>query len=218
MQWSNNQKQLITFAVATLALVQMAQAQRPSFAGIRPPGLNQKDKYNVNNNVNNYNNNSNSNIDIVNRFGQGEEVAKLPHGATQKPPANYVPVVFPESNYLPLATPSAKPVNDFIANRFGGSGSDESVNKSVNSIESGGAALKPVSANGSAAAAGGVGNIANRLPIDAKDDRELVAILSRLPADQQPFWFVNAAAIEAQRNGSYPNFAGAVNSRGSFFG
>lgn len=200
-----NSKQIITFTIATLLLLQMAASQRPSFAGIRPPGLNQKDKYNMNNNVNN-----NSNTDIANRFGAPEQPV-LPFGAAQKPPANFIPVVFPESNYLPLATPTARPVADGIANRFGSD--DDIVQQNVNTIGSAGAAGRPAS---SGAAAGGVAPV--RLPIDAKDDRELVSILSRLPEDQRPFWFLNAAAIEAQRNGSFSNFGGAIDSRGSFFG
>lgn len=184
---TNRSKQLITFTITTLLLLQMAASQRPSFAGIRPPGLNQKDKYNINNNASN-----NSNTDIGNRFGIPDEPT-LPFGATQKPPANFIPVVFPESNYLALASSTARPVPDSIANRFGSG--DGGVQQNVN-----------------------VNDAANRLPIDAKDDRELVAILNRLPEDQRPFWFLNAAAIEAQRNGSFANFAGAVDSRGSFFG
>uniref|UniRef100_A0A0K8US98 Uncharacterized protein n=1 Tax=Bactrocera latifrons TaxID=174628 RepID=A0A0K8US98_BACLA len=198
---NNNNKQCNTFAFVSLLLVllQMATAQRPSFAGIRPPGLNQKDKYNMNNN-----NNNNSNVDIGNRFGQPDEPPALAFGATQKPPASYIPIVFPESNYLPMATPTARPVADGIANRFG-SGDADNVQQNVNTVIS--AAARPV-----------VSGAPNRLPIDAKDDSELVAILNRLPEDQRPFWFINAAAIEAQRNGSFANFAGAINSRGSFFG
>ncbi|XP_054735378.1 uncharacterized protein LOC129242642 [Anastrepha obliqua] len=187
-------KQLITFTIASLLLLtQMAQAQRPSFAGIRQPGLNQKDKYNMNNNVNN-----GSNTGIANRFGQPDEPPTLAFGATQKPPANYIPVVFPESNYLPLASSTAKPVSDMIANRFG---SGDNVNTNANAVVS-----------------NDVGGAPPRLPIDAKNDKELVAIINRLPEDQRPFWYINAAAIEAQRNSSFVNFAGAVDSRGSFFG
>nr|XP_036216662.1 uncharacterized protein LOC106622991 [Bactrocera oleae] len=200
----NSSKQRNTFTVATLLLLQMTAAQRPSFAGIRLPGLNQKDKYNMNNNINN-----NSNVDIGNRFGK-PDVPALPFGATQKPPANFIPVVFPESNYLPLATPTVRPVPDGIANRFGSG--DDKVQQNVNINNS--AAARPASS--SSPAVGGA--VPNRLPIDAKDDRELVAILNRLPEDQRPFWFINAAAIEAQRNGSFANFAGAVDTRGSFFG
>ncbi|XP_011205697.2 uncharacterized protein LOC105227858 [Bactrocera dorsalis] len=206
---NNKQRNTFTFVSLLLLLLQMAAAQRPSFAGIRPPGLNQKDKYNMNNNVNT-NNNNNSNVGIGNRFGQPDEPPALAFGATQKPPASYIPIVFPESNYLQLATPTARPVADGIANRFG-SGDADNVQLNINTVNS--AAARPANAGAPA-----VGGAPNRLPIDAKDDRELVAILNRLPEDQRPFWFINAAAIEAQRNGSFANFAGAINSRGSFFG
>ncbi|XP_017491450.1 PREDICTED: uncharacterized protein LOC108379610 [Rhagoletis zephyria] len=207
-------KQLCTFTICSLLLLlsQLAQAQRPSFAGIRPPGLNQKDKYNVNYNVNA----NGSNTDIGNRFGKpADEPPALPFGATQKPPASYIPIVFPESNYLPLATPNATPVPDLIANRFG-SGSGEPANASINTIAN--ANANALGSNAVGVGGGGGGDAPTRLPIDAKNDSELVAIISRLPADQRPFWFINAAAIEAQRNGSFANFAGAVDSRGSFFG
>ncbi|XP_036326331.1 uncharacterized protein LOC118739232 [Rhagoletis pomonella] len=204
-------KQLCTFTICSLLLLsQLAQAQRPSFAGIRPPGLNQKDKYNVNYNVNA----NGSNTDIGNRFGKPDEPPALAFGATQKPPASYVPIVFPESNYLPLATPNATPVPDLIANRFGSS-SGGTANASTNTNANANANALGSNAVG---VGGGGGGAPTRLPIDAKNDSELVAILSRLPEDQRPFWFINAAAIEAQRNGSFANFAGAADSRGSFFG
>lgn len=38
-----------------------------------------------------------------------------------------------------------------------------------------------------------------RLPIEALGDRELVNRLSKLPVDQQPFWFINWQALEAMR-------------------
>ncbi|XP_063829443.1 fatty acyl-CoA hydrolase precursor, medium chain [Ostrinia nubilalis] len=38
-----------------------------------------------------------------------------------------------------------------------------------------------------------------RLPIEANGDRDLVDRLSKLPVDQQPFWFINWQAYEAHR-------------------
>lgn len=35
------------------------------------------------------------------------------------------------------------------------------------------------------------------MPVEAKGDRALVERLSKLPIDQQPFWFINWKAIEA---------------------
>ncbi|XP_049876213.1 uncharacterized protein LOC126373899 [Pectinophora gossypiella] len=45
-----------------------------------------------------------------------------------------------------------------------------------------------------------------RLPVEALGDRDLVDRLSKLPIDQQPFWFINWQALEAQRKNpqTYP--------------
>lgn len=45
-----------------------------------------------------------------------------------------------------------------------------------------------------------------RLPLEALGDAELVARLSKLPIDQQPFWLINWKALEANRNNpqTYP--------------
>ncbi|XP_067613814.1 uncharacterized protein [Eurosta solidaginis] len=202
-----NIKQIITSTIASLLLLQMTQAQRPSFAGARPPGLNQKDKYNMNNIINN----NNSNTDITNRFGTPDQTTTpLPFGATQKPPASFIPIVFPESNYAPLITSKVKPTPDVIANRFG---SAENLN--TNALGSG--ATTSMMANKGAGEKADDGSSV-RVPIDAKNDHELVAILNRMPVDQRPFWFINAAAIEAQRNGSFRNFAGAADVPRTFFG
>lgn len=37
------------------------------------------------------------------------------------------------------------------------------------------------------------------LPIEAKGDRDLVERISKLPIDQQPFWYINWKALEEQR-------------------
>ncbi|OWR51755.1 seminal fluid protein HACP044 [Danaus plexippus plexippus] len=44
------------------------------------------------------------------------------------------------------------------------------------------------------------------LPVEAKGDRALVERLSKLPIDQQPFWYINWKAIEANNKNpqSYP--------------
>lgn len=38
-----------------------------------------------------------------------------------------------------------------------------------------------------------------RLPVEALGDRDLVNRISKLPVDQQPFWFINWQALEAHR-------------------
>ncbi|CAG9788638.1 unnamed protein product [Diatraea saccharalis] len=45
-----------------------------------------------------------------------------------------------------------------------------------------------------------------RLPVEANGDRDLVDRLSKLPIDQQPFWFINWQAYEAHRKNpqTYP--------------
>lgn len=39
-----------------------------------------------------------------------------------------------------------------------------------------------------------------RLPLEALGDRNLVNRISRLPIDQQPFWYINWKALEDHRN------------------
>lgn len=43
-----------------------------------------------------------------------------------------------------------------------------------------------------------------RMPIEANGDTRLIEIIKRLPIDQQPFWFINWMAIEAQKNNGRP--------------
>lgn len=43
-----------------------------------------------------------------------------------------------------------------------------------------------------------------RMPIEANGDTSLIDIIKRLPIDQQPFWFINWMAIEAQKNNGRP--------------
>ncbi|GBP39897.1 hypothetical protein EVAR_83032_1 [Eumeta japonica] len=38
-----------------------------------------------------------------------------------------------------------------------------------------------------------------RLPVEALGDRELVDRISKLPVDQQPFWYINWQALEQNR-------------------
>ncbi|KAH8307031.1 hypothetical protein KR044_003658 [Drosophila immigrans] len=201
-------RNLCVFSIVGLLFVQMSQAQRPSFAGIRPPGgLNQKDKYlgTQNTAVENL-----SGVSIANRFGE-EAVAQqapinLPFGASQKPPVG-VPLVLPVSSFVPDPVPVAASASSTpslsvpsagvdVANRFGGSD----------------AATIPVSSS----SAGLAPSVGSTLPIDARGDQAYVNHLNSLPEDQRPFWFLNYQAIEALRNNSRAN-VNAIESRGSFF-
>ncbi|TDG44072.1 hypothetical protein AWZ03_009497 [Drosophila navojoa] len=196
-----------------IGLIELASAQRPSFAGARPPGgLSQKDKYNgaQNTAVENI-----SGVDIATRFGsdavpQQAQTVSLAYGAPQRPPVG-VPLVFAVSSYEPVVASSVVPATVDVANRFGG----------------GAAAASPPSVGSTQAPASGVSPppsptpsvvrpVANALPIDAHGDENYVNYLSQLPQDNQPFWFLNYQAIEALRNSSRPN-VGALETRGSFF-
>jgi len=178
-------------AIAYIALLTLANAQRPSYAGSRPSGgLNQKDKYHFTQNQ----------TGIGNRFGQPDNITTIPFGTPQNPPMNGTPVVGPQPVYVPL--PPRQQDNDIVS-RFGAP--DESTGNA---------------SAGANATADGVNTTQQRLPLplDAHGDRQLVDQLSRIPVENRPFWFLNYQAIEAQRNGSGGNFAGAIESRGSFFG
>ncbi|KAM8707706.1 hypothetical protein ACLKA7_014784 [Drosophila subpalustris] len=192
-----------------IALLELSQAQRPSFAGMRPPGgLNQKDKYlgTQNTAVENF-----SGVSIASRFGE-ESVAQqpptinLPYGAPQKPPVG-VPLVLPISAYVPDRVPVPVPVpvapttSVNVANRFGGN--DATVPLSGTSF-------------GPTVTASRIPTVSNALPIDAQGDQEYVNHLNSLPEDNRPFWFLNYQAIEALRNSTRPN-VNALENRGSFF-
>ncbi|KAH8371438.1 hypothetical protein KR093_007497 [Drosophila rubida] len=199
-------RNLCLFMVVGLQLaVEVAQAQRPSFAGIRPPGgLNQKDKYlgTQNTAVENL-----SGVSVATRFGEEAVVQQvpvnLPYGASQKPPVG-VPLVLPVSSFVPNPTPvaaaSTPSASVDVASRFGGSDSSATV---------------PLSSSAGFAPAAST-PVASALPIDARGDQDYVNHLNSLPEDQRPFWFINYQAIEALRNSSRPN-VNAVESRGSFF-
>lgn len=217
-----------------VTLLELSQAQRPSFAGARPPGgLSQKDKYlgTQNTAVENL-----SGVDIISRFGedavpQRAPVTNLPYGASQKPPMG-VPLV------LPVGSITA-PVE--LANRFGGdnalpassaSGSVQpasgGIGNSVNSLS-----FSPSSGSSAGSSSGGTFNaisrpvanaasstsrplVSNGLPIDAHGDQNYVDYLNSLPQENRPFWFLNYQAIEALRNSTNPN-VGAFQTRGSSF-
>ncbi|KAH8388967.1 hypothetical protein KR215_009099 [Drosophila sulfurigaster] len=204
-------KMLRNLCIFIILGVEMSLAQRPSFAGIRPPGgLNQKDKYlgTQNTAVENL-----SGVSIATRFGE-EAVAQktpinLPFGASQKPPVG-VPLVLPVNSFVPLSDPvpvapsqqsstTAATSVVGVANRFGGSND----------------ATIPLSGTAGVATAA-ARPAANALPIDARGDQAYVNHLNSLPEDQRPFWFLNYQAIEALRNSSRPN-VNAVENRGSFF-
>ncbi|XP_016990804.1 uncharacterized protein LOC108052819 [Drosophila rhopaloa] len=191
-------------AIITMTLLETIQAQRPSFAGLRPPGgLSQKDKYHATQNtaVENI-----TGVYIANRFGadsaQKPALIDLPFGAPQKPPVG-VPVVQPISNSVAQDAPS-------VANRFG---SDGSPNPTASSpIPSASSPNPPSNSTPGSSTTPVLGD----LPVDAHGDREWVNYLSQLPVENQPFWFINYQAIEAHRNSSRPN-VGALETRGSFF-
>ncbi|XP_061390762.1 uncharacterized protein LOC133326105 [Musca vetustissima] len=190
-----NDRFVLTVAIGVLAM-QMTLAQRPPFAGSRPPnGLNQKDKYNTNS--------ISSTPEVSNRFGDSAEPISniIPYGQPQRPPVGHV--VTPITPYIPLPSPANVPssvpntnasgVN--FADRFGDAGSNAVISPGASTTTS-----RPVR------------------PLDAHGDLALIDKLSKLPPDQQPFWFVNYQAIEAQRNGTAANVAGSISARGSFFG
>ncbi|EDW72662.2 uncharacterized protein Dwil_GK17123 [Drosophila willistoni] len=189
------------------------QAQRPSFAGARPPGgLTQKDKYIGAQNTALENR---TGVDIATRFGDspsGQQTATpiitLPFGASQKPPVG-VPLVLPTNSYVPLGTGinGNSIVSDFgVANRFGAADNNNSGVTFASSLTPGVVAVPAFSRP-----------LAAQLPIDAHGDRELINHLNQLPVEQRPFWLINYEAIEALRNSSRPN-VGALQTRGSFFG
>ncbi|XP_026845439.1 uncharacterized protein LOC6595758 [Drosophila persimilis] len=201
------------FVVMIASLLAVAQAQRPAFAGMRPPGgLSQKDKYHATQNtaVENI-----TGVDIVTRFGepsptQQTPIINLAHGEVQRPPIG-VPLVLPISAYVPDTQPS-RPAVPTVVNRFGEADASSPFPTAgapfftaSSPVPTAGAPI--FTANPSAAA----------LPIDAHGDQEYVNHLSSLPVENQPFWFINYQHIEALRNSSRPN-VGALETRGSFFG
>ncbi|KAH8315694.1 hypothetical protein KR059_008403 [Drosophila kikkawai] len=231
-------------AIIAITLLESAQAQRPSFAGVRPPGgLSQKDKYHAPQNtaVENI-----TGVDINTRFGepsssQQPALVNLPFGAAQRPPMG-VPLVLPTGGFdssLSQPAPSATPD---VANRFGAPDSSSTAGSAIPATSPTFTVSTPVAINSAASIlvpsvpsaniplastpfatspnpVTTIGSTAtpSRLPIDAHGDQEWVNHLSSLPVENQPFWFVNYQAIEALRNSSRPN-VGALETRGSFFG
>ncbi|KAH8257060.1 hypothetical protein KR038_001955 [Drosophila bunnanda] len=211
-------KSICAVAIIAMTLWESAQAQRPSFAGVRPPGgLSQKDKYHAPQNtaVENI-----TGVDISTRFGepspsQQPALVNLPFGAAQRPPMG-VPLVLPtggfDSNPSQLA-PSATPD---VANRFGAPDSSSTLASAIPATSPTFSANIPAASSPNPVSTTGSPSIPSRLPIDAHGDQEWVNHLSSLPVENQPFWFVNYQAIEAHRNSSRPN-VGALETRGSFF-
>ncbi|EDX11399.1 uncharacterized protein LOC6739019 [Drosophila simulans] len=79
--------------IVTIAIPKITQAQRPSFAGMRPPGgLTQKDKYAQTKNtaVENFNGSSGP------KGTSQKKIINLPYGAPQRPPMG-VPLVHPST-------------------------------------------------------------------------------------------------------------------------
>ncbi|KAH8384370.1 uncharacterized protein LOC110177514 [Drosophila serrata] len=212
-------KLICAVAIIAMTLLESVQAQRPSFAGVRPPGgLNQKDKYHATQNtaVENI-----TGVDIATRFGepsssQQPALVNLPFGAAQRPPMG-VPLVLPTSGFESNPSQAAPSATPDVANRFGAPESSSIVPSAIPAtsptftanIPAASSPSVPVSTTGSP-------QIPSRLPVDAHGDQEWVNHLSSLPVENQPFWFVNYQAIEAHRNSSRPN-VGALETRGSFF-
>ncbi|XP_065361620.1 uncharacterized protein LOC135955221 [Calliphora vicina] len=197
----------ICIVVITLLVMPTSWAQRPSFAGSRPTnGLNQKDKYHST---------TPSNTDIQNRFGSADVPTisnQIPFGQPQKPPVGY-PVVLPESVYTALTQHRPSSNNNVgtsvvFEDRFG----EENINTNINTN------TNTISSSSSSSSSNSSPSTTQRVPLDAHGDQLLIDQLNRIPIDKRPFWFINYQAIEAQRNGSGNNFAGAQSSRGSFFG
>ncbi|XP_017139224.1 translation initiation factor IF-2 [Drosophila miranda] len=225
--------------VMIASLLAVAQAQRPAFAGMRPPGgLSQKDKYHATQNtaVENI-----TGVDIVTRFGepsptQQTPIINLAHGAVQRPPIG-VPLVLPISAYVPDTQPS-RPAVPTVVNRFGEADASSPfptagapfftasspvptagapIFSASSGSGSGSSSSSPVPAASAPAPIPAANPSAAALPIDAHGDQEYVNHLSTLPVENQPFWFINYQHIEALRNSSRPN-VGALETRGSFFG
>ncbi|XP_013104091.2 uncharacterized protein LOC106084734 [Stomoxys calcitrans] len=205
-----SKKVLICILFGVFVLLQNTMAQRPPFAGSRPPnGLNQKDKYNNNVVVV-------TQPEIQDRFGEGEAPIsnQIPYGQPQRPPTGFV--VTPVSVYTPINRPSTS--------TSGSSGSGFSAAATPNAENAGAVSFADRfgETDGSNAISGSASTTSTTPnpvhPLDAHGDQELINKLSKLPLDQQPFWFVNHKAIEAQRNSTVANIAPVQSSRGSFGG
>uniref|UniRef100_A0A1B0FFC0 Uncharacterized protein n=1 Tax=Glossina morsitans morsitans TaxID=37546 RepID=A0A1B0FFC0_GLOMM len=175
--------------------VLLIEAQRPSFAGIRPPdGLNQLDKYILNSQANRDNNSNNNDDGIENRFGKVDVAIatnEIPYGQTQKPPVG-LPVVLAEPVNTILLPPRVSN-NVAFSQRFGETNSESTASTIASTTM-------------------------QNLPLDAQGDQLLIDRLNRLPEDKRPFWLLNYQAIEAQRNSSAANVAGASRGRSPFAG
>lgn len=214
-------KLICALAIIAMTLLESAQAQRPSFAGMRPPGgLSQKDKYLAPQNtaVENI-----TGVDIATRFGepsspQQPSLVNLPFGAAQRPPMG-VPLVLPTSGFVSDSIQPAPSATPDVANRFGAPDSSSTVGSAIPATSPTFAAASPTFSSSIPAASSPnpvSSTTPSRLPVDAHGDQEWVNHLSSLPVENQPFWFVNYQAIEAHRNSSRPN-VGALETRGSFF-
>ncbi|KAH8317955.1 hypothetical protein KR067_013754 [Drosophila pandora] len=203
----------VAFIVA-MTLLEVSQAQRPAFSGLRPPGgLSQKDKYHATANtaVENI-----TGVDIATRFGEASSsqqpaVVNLAFGAAQRPPMG-VPLVLPSDTFVPDSSlqPASAPAG--VANRFGAPDATATIPAASATSPTFSSSTPTASSVPSASSTPTWTN----LPVDAHGDREWVNHLSQLPVESQPFWFVNYQAIEAHRNSSRPN-VGATETRGSFF-
>ncbi|XP_055857088.1 uncharacterized protein LOC129919972 [Episyrphus balteatus] len=182
----------ITFTICLLFCLPLAYSQRPSYAGSRPPN-GHKDKYRPTQSPSQA-------VELANRFGENS----LEKGATQRPPQG-VPVVIAEPVFQPISNNEVQP----------------SLTNKNNPQKSTPSTFDISNRSGSVASTQGISTSTtiapSRLPFDAHGDQHLIDHLSRLPIDQQPFWFINYQAIEAHRNGSGNNF-GPIASRSSFLG
>ncbi|XP_017042273.1 uncharacterized protein LOC108088816 [Drosophila ficusphila] len=206
-------KFICAVAIISMTLLEIVQAQRPAFAGLRPPGgLSQKDKYHATQNTAAENI---TGVDIATRFGEPSSsqpaIINLPFGAAQNPPVG-VPLVLPISSFAGEQAPT-------VANRFGAADSPSpspSLSFSSNPSPSPSPIPLPTASSSTGSSTTSAAPVLSQLPVDAHGDREWFNHLSSLPVEQQPFWLINYQAIEAHRNSSRPN-VGAFETRGSFF-
>ncbi|CAO1342748.1 unnamed protein product [Diamesa hyperborea] len=115
------------------------------------------------------------------------------------------------SGSRPISTGGTVPVNSAnngngLSNRFGGENNAINGNFVSNTQLNN---LTPISSQPAQT------NL--HIPVDARGDGQLVNTISQWPVQHQPFWYINAAAIEAHRN--QPQLQGnAFANRGSFMG
>ncbi|XP_055908103.1 uncharacterized protein LOC129942954 [Eupeodes corollae] len=179
-----------TLAICVMICLPLVDCQRPSYAGSRPPN-GHKDKYRPTKNPETF--------QLSNRFSENN----LENGATQRPPQGVI-VVNAEPAFVPIQNNPSVQTSSVSKDTSNKTNPDRSPTDISNR-------------NGSNGGSNQGSTETSRLPLDAHGDQQLIDHLSRLPIDNQPFWFINYQAIEAHRNGSGNQF-GPIASRSSFLG